>query len=209
MTSVFFSFLGPLFLGIILDAYGPRTCSVISLLLVTIGSALFAISNVPNFPMFVPAASLIAFGGPGVQSAIVHISNLFPGHKALVTAFITGSFQLSFIIFFVFDQLWHFGQLDYQMLFMGYGAMSACSMFVSAILWPDEPYSSEDYENLLSLDGMEMDVEGGDRERSGSGNRILLHVSESYYSIPISIQFIVRSLHKYLPPFFLQFFLTE
>ena len=144
VTASFFSFLGPLLLGAILDSYGPRVCSVTSMLFISCGCILFAVSNVPNFPMFIPALSMIAFGGPGVQSAIVHLCNLFPGKKGTATAFITGSFQLSFIIFLVFDQLWHFYKYDYQTLFMGYGVVSLCNTILSLLFWPDEPYTYEE-----------------------------------------------------------------
>jgi MFS family permease len=144
VTASFFSFLGPLLLGAILDSYGPRVCSVISMSFICCGCVLFALSNVPNFPMFIPALSMIAFGGPGVQSAIVHLCNLFPGNKGTATAFITGSFQLSFVIFLIFDQLWHFFEYDYQMLFMGYGFICLCNTLLSLCFWPDEPYTYEE-----------------------------------------------------------------
>jgi nitrate/nitrite transporter NarK len=76
-------------LGLVLDAYGPRVCSALSILLVTVGFILFASSS-PSFPAFLPAIVLIAFGGPGVQSSIIHLSNLYPGAKATVTSVITG-----------------------------------------------------------------------------------------------------------------------
>ena len=144
VTASFFSFLGPLLLGAILDSYGPRVCSVISMMFISIGCFLFAVSNVPNFPMFIPALSMIAFGGPGVQSAILHLCNLFPSSKGTATAFITGSFQLSFIVFLAFDQLWHFYKIDYQSLFVGYGTVCLCNMFLSLCIWPDEPYTYEE-----------------------------------------------------------------
>jgi MFS family permease len=144
VTASFFNFLGPLLLGAILDSYGPRVCSVISMFFISLGCILFAVSNVPNFPMFIPALSMVAFGGPGVQSAIVHLCNLFPGNKGTATAVITGSFQLSFIIFLIFDQLWHFYKYDYQMLFMGYAVVCLGNMLLSLLLWPDEPYTYEE-----------------------------------------------------------------
>lgn len=106
VISSFFATLGPMVLGIVLDTYGPRVCSIVSILIVVVGSATFGSSNLETSPMFIPAMCLIAFGGPGVQSAIIHLSNLFPEWKASTTAIITGSFQLSFFMFYIFDQLW-------------------------------------------------------------------------------------------------------
>ena len=74
-TSI--NFTAPLLLGVLLDAYGPRICSALSILLVASGFVLFAASS-PAFPTHLPAVILIAFGGPGVQSSIIHLSNLYP-----------------------------------------------------------------------------------------------------------------------------------
>jgi predicted MFS family arabinose efflux permease len=86
-TSI--NFTAPLLLGILLDAYGPRVCSALSVGLVTAGFLLFSMSS-EQFPAFLPAITLIAFGGPGVQSSIIHLSNLYPNQKATVTSIITG-----------------------------------------------------------------------------------------------------------------------
>lgn len=148
----FFNFLGPLILGLVLDHYGPRVCSLVSIALVGLGSLLFSVSDSENFPLFVPAMCLIAFGGPGAQSSIIHLSNLFPTWKATATAFITGSFQLSFVIFLIFDQLWFHKQFTYTQLFMGYCGLCAVNAVVSMVMWPDQPYS---YEEVVEVDHIE------------------------------------------------------
>jgi len=84
---------------------------------------------------------LLAFGGHGVQSSIVHLRNLFPGNKAVATAAVTMSFQLSFIVFYAFDQLWFNFGVDYQSLFLGYGLLALFNVVLSLTLWPDEPYT--------------------------------------------------------------------
>lgn len=79
----------------------------------------------------------------GTQNAIIHLSNLFPDWKATATAFITGSFQLSFIVFLLFDQLWLFMDLSYSTLFLGYCIICLINIIISLFLWPDKPYSFE------------------------------------------------------------------
>ena len=86
-TSI--NFTAPLLLGALLDAYGPRVCSVLSLALVTAGFVLFSFSS-PERHLALPSIVLIAFGGPGVQSSIIHLSNLYPTSKATITSIITG-----------------------------------------------------------------------------------------------------------------------
>ena len=140
VASLFFSTLGPLFLGVVLDMYGPRVCSALSFFIIAVGAIAFALSNLPNLPLFAPAMCLLAFGGHGVQSSIVHLRNLFPGNKAAATAAVTMSFQLSFIVFYAFDQLWFNFGVDYQSLFLGYGLLALFNVVLSLTLWPDEPY---------------------------------------------------------------------
>jgi MFS family permease len=144
VCASFFNFLGPLLLGIVLDKYGPRVCSVLSILLVAIGFFLFAMSDVDSMPFFIPAICLIAFGGPGCQNAIIHLSNLFPKWKASATAVITGSFQLSFSVFYFFNILFKQSHVSYQTLFFGYSIVCLLNGLVSMFFWPDEPYSFEE-----------------------------------------------------------------
>lgn len=143
VIAISVSLLGPLVLGVVLDYYGPRICSLISIAIIICGCILFGYSDIDSFPYFLPAICLIAFGGPGVQSSIIHLSNLFPSWKATATALITGSFQLSFIIFFIFDQLWAIEKIAYQKLFFSYCGVCIINAIISLLLWPDVPYSYE------------------------------------------------------------------
>jgi MFS family permease len=180
VMSSFFNFLGPLGLGVILDLYGPRACSVASSLCVVLGSAMFGISS-GKVPLFIPGMCLIgtydamihgwcnyststqcfcsmcthlsfmhtlvhscihaAFGGPGVQSAVIHLSNLFPDWKGFTTAIITGAFQLSFFVFYFFDKLWRYSHWDYQALFLWYALLASVNIVIALVMWPDKPYS--------------------------------------------------------------------
>jgi MFS family permease len=91
-------------------------------------------------PYFIPAMCLVAFGGPGAQNAIIHLSNLFPYMKATATAIITGSFQLSFIIFFIFDYLWQ-RSWDYRSIFLTYSIFCMFNIVLSALVWPDKAFN--------------------------------------------------------------------
>lgn len=146
VVASFCNFLGPLILGFVLDSYGPRACSVLSVLLIGIGSTIFAVSDRDTMPMFIPGMCLIAFGGPGAQNAIIHLSNLFPEWKAMTTSFIVGAFQLSFIVFLIFDQLWSKWNYSYTTLFTGYAVICLINLGISLLLWPDKPYHMEDIE---------------------------------------------------------------
>ena len=77
VVASFFNFLGPLILGIILDLYGPRICSVVSIAFIATGCGIFGLSSQSELPLFVPGMCLIAFGGPGMMiyrlAVIIHM----------------------------------------------------------------------------------------------------------------------------------------
>jgi len=142
----------PFFLGVVLDRWGPRACSIASIAFSAAGFYLFGMAKglaegsssrfLPSTEsLFTLAVVLIGFGGPGVQNAIIHLANLFPANKGLVTALITGCFQLSFCIFFIFDQLWFFGGVHYEHMFVVFAGLCGLCLVASVLLWPDEPFT--------------------------------------------------------------------
>ena len=148
-AAVFSSCMGPLFLGVILDYYGPRVCSLVSIIFIAAGFLVFSCSNA-NFNFFTLGMCLISFGGPGVQNSVIHLSNLFPTHKATMTALITGSFQLSFIVFYLFDVLWARAGWTFSELFRMYSVVMVINFIITFLFWPDKPLSfDEQMEALL------------------------------------------------------------
>lgn len=152
VVASFFSCLGPLVMGVALDNCGPRVCSILSISLIGIGCLGFGVSN-DSYPLFIPAMCLIAIGGPGVLNATIHLSNLFPTLRSTTTAIITGSFQFSFLVFFVFDELWVEWHLNYTVLFGSYFVVCVVNCIISTIIWPDQPYTVEEVEMELIRTG--------------------------------------------------------
>ena len=74
------------------NRYGPRACSCVSMGCVTAGFLVFGASS--HDMGYMIGLSLISFGGPGVQNAIIHLSNLFPASKSTIISIITGCFQV-------------------------------------------------------------------------------------------------------------------
>jgi hypothetical protein len=140
---------------------------------------MFGISDKDSGSYFLPALCLIAFGGPGAQSAIIHLSNLFPSWKATTTAIITGSFQLSFIIFLIFDQLWAFENVSYHSLFLGYLVVCFLNALISLFFWPDSPYTFDEQVHIIE------EEQGIDEEVRPSRSRLFLffHPFNSFRSL--------------------------
>jgi hypothetical protein len=144
-TTVMFSYassvsmVSSLVLGFLLDAYGPRVCSMVSSFIVALGCQVFASSH--EFTGFAFGTCLIALGGPGVTSSIIHISNLFPNNENLAMSSLTGSIVISFSVYAVFDILWQkYEGITFRTLFGSYVLVVAASAAMAFWLYPDESY---------------------------------------------------------------------
>jgi MFS family permease len=76
------NYISPLGLGVMLDKYGPRVCSTFANTIVAIGCLIFALAT--QLSTFAVGVSFIAFGGPGVQTSLMHLGNLFPSRRFFV-----------------------------------------------------------------------------------------------------------------------------
>lgn len=56
-----------------------------------------------DFDAFLYGYALIAFGGPGVHISFIHLSNLYPHHKATVISIFNGIFSMSGLTFLGFQ----------------------------------------------------------------------------------------------------------
>ena len=155
--------MASLFLGPLLDAYGPRTCLTVSHLLVVLGCGGFALSH--YLWQFSLSVVLIAFGGPGIGLGIIHNANLFPGNQFLAVSCLAGSITLSFTMLAVLEVLWENYHISFRGLFGGYSGIVALSMLATLLVSPDEPYEGE----------IEDDSESnGSDETSGNGDTFFL-----------------------------------
>jgi MFS family permease len=131
------------FLGIVLDLFGPRICSLVSCTTITAGCALLASSH--DFLQLSIGFCVLSFGGPGICSSIIHIANLFPDTKNLVISCLSGSIALSFSILSVFDYLWQtYDFATFHSLFGYYALVAGALTLGSFLMYPDETYKEED-----------------------------------------------------------------
>jgi MFS family permease len=133
-------------LGPFLDRAGPRACSVVSHAIVAAGLLLCAFTS-SALDLFFVGFVLVGLGGPGVQMACFHISNLFGSSKSTATAFISGSFQLGFSVFLFFSLL-HTEGASVRALFIGYASVVLVQLLAGLLIWPDRAFAMGD-----SVDG--------------------------------------------------------
>jgi MFS family permease len=88
--------------------------------------------------------NLMAFGGPGIQSAVIHLANLFPEDKFMAMSAMSGSVSLSFAILPLFDLLWERHSIGFRIMFRFYFIVVALSALAAHVLWPNEPFVSDE-----------------------------------------------------------------
>ncbi|CAB9513172.1 Major Facilitator Superfamily [Seminavis robusta] len=134
------NYIAPLFLGLVLDYYGPRACSFLSNAIVAAGLAIFSMAS--SFPIYALGICLVAFGGPSVQQCLLHIGNMFAERRFFVMGMVAESITLSFAVFPLMDIAWENlpDGKGFRILFAGLSALVVVSAICSLLLWPDAPY---------------------------------------------------------------------
>lgn len=136
--------LGSLAAGFLLDYFGPRKCSVISLLGVSGGMLLLALSSSYN-QYLLPGITLIGFFGSGVQIALFHLSNIFDENATTVMSLIAGAFNLSFLVFLCFRAFNDAMGISLFAICVCYTALLLVLASLSAMFWPDSPLEGNDH----------------------------------------------------------------
>ena len=142
------SMLATLFLGPLLDAFGPRVCLLVAQTLVLLGCAGF--SQARHFWEFIVAVLLMSFGGPGMGISIIHVANLFPKNQFLAVSCLAGSVTISFSVFAVLGSIWETYDVGFRTLFGGYCCLILASMVATLLVSPDDPYELEEDEEELN-----------------------------------------------------------
>jgi MFS family permease len=137
------NYISPLFLGMLLDHRGPRTCSAVSNALVAAGCFVFA--SAESFSGFSLGLCGMAFGGPGVQTSLMHLGGLFPARQFFVMGILGESITLSFAIFPLLDVIWEGlpEASSFRATFYVLAVLVSASALCSVVFWPDAPYGSE------------------------------------------------------------------
>lgn len=130
--------------GTILDQYGPRVCGLISVIFVTLGCLFFAFASQLPFDGYVPAYFCLALGGPFLFISSFHLSNAFPQYSGLILALLTGAFDTSSAVFFVYRLIYQAsdGKIGLKKFFLFYLIIPALILLIELCLMPADSYKT-------------------------------------------------------------------
>ena len=130
--------------GTVLDKYGPRVSSIVGIMLLAIGSLLFAFAAKLPFDAYIPGYFFLALGGPFVFISSFQLSNTFPRHSGLILALLTGAFDSSSAIFLFYRLIYTAtgGSFTPQKLFAVYLVVPLFIFIVQLLIMPSQSYKT-------------------------------------------------------------------
>ncbi|SCW01743.1 LAFE_0E06282g1_1 [Lachancea fermentati] len=162
-----------LFVGWILDSYGPRVCGFIGSGFLTLGAlSLGWSSNISLFDPYIVGYVLLAIGGPFVFISCFQLANSFPKRSGTVLAIITGAFDTSSALFFFYRvayQNWK-PDLTLKKFFNFYLVVPLFIFLCQLFIMPKESYKTLGAVQKLEVEGLD---ENGNLPEGEDGSRII------------------------------------
>ena len=133
--------LSALFVGSLLDRYGPKLCGFISCVVLFLGALSMALESSLPIDGYALGFFLLALGGTFSFVPSFHLSNAFPQFQGLILALITGAFDASAAIFLAFRILYQSGA-SLRQLFLIYLVVPILILFANLLLLPSQSYET-------------------------------------------------------------------
>ncbi|KCV68115.1 hypothetical protein H696_05371 [Fonticula alba] len=152
--------------GFILDRYGPRLSLMISSVCIAVALVLFsASSSNPAFDMYHFSSFLLAVGGTFATIPLMGICNAFPKRSGLIISCFSGAFDISALIFLIFQLLYQHANVAISDLFLGYLIVPAIMVVFYGTQMPDSTFKASQLppDTLKSL---EAELESDDHDSS-------------------------------------------
>jgi MFS family permease len=128
--------------GTLVDRFGPRRVILVSLALMTLGTALVSQVTAPwQFIVLYGVVIAVGFTGSGILPVSVHVSRWFPAERGFVTAVAASGFSLGHL---AFTQVaaWAAALVGWRQTYLWLAAVVAGSLGVLTTVLRDAPGSS-------------------------------------------------------------------
>ncbi len=134
--------LSALFVGSLLDHYGPKLCGLISCVILFLGSLSMALESSLPIDGYALGFLLLALGGTFSFVPSFHLSNAFPQFQGLILALITGAFDASAAVFLVFRLLYQSGRVSIRQFFIIYLLIPIFILLANLFLLPSQSFET-------------------------------------------------------------------
>lgn len=163
-----------LIVGHILDTYGPHVAGFLGGLFAGIGMVILAFAPWFSqfFDGFIVGYMILALGGPFVFISSFHLSNAFPQYTGSILALLTGAFDSSSIVFFVYQVLYKQTGLTPHKFFLLFTSIPVVIIISQLTIMPKQSYKT--FGELVQQKDetvAEMDM-SDDESRSANSSRI-------------------------------------
>ncbi|RPA87795.1 MFS general substrate transporter [Ascobolus immersus RN42] len=133
-----------LLVGTILDTFGPHVAGFLGGLFSGLGMLVLAFA--PFFHQYMDAYivgyMILALGGPFVFISSFHLSNAFPAYSGSILALLTGAFDSSSIVFFVYQVLYKQTGLTPHKFFLLFLTVPAVIIIAQLTIMPNSSYKT-------------------------------------------------------------------
>ena len=180
------------FVGLVLDAYGPRVASAGAALLVFIGYICMIIGPASDSELLIMSFGmfLVGFGG-GSQLSVQSVCKLFPRNSSAVLGLLSAAFQVSSSGWLFFRLIYESG-VSYTTMCAVFASIAFVFVIISVLLWPKAAFEGPGKERS----GEKKQREISFKIQAKSKEYLMLLI---FFSIHIlGVQFFVGSLNDQL-----------
>jgi len=129
--------------GMVLDRYGPKAASIAGCIFMIVGTSLTGAANYVPFDAWLLGYLFLALGGTFIFVPSFHLSNAFPNQAGTVLALITGAFDASAFILFVFRLLYdRVTALTVSNFFAFYTIVPVLILIAQMTMMPNKTYNT-------------------------------------------------------------------
>ncbi|KAF1994549.1 MFS general substrate transporter [Amniculicola lignicola CBS 123094] len=134
-----------LFVGTLLDRYGPRLCFLIGCFFLSVGSVLMSLAfHVAEFDGYAVANFFLALGGTFIFLPSFQIANAFPKYAGTIVALVTGAFDASAAVFLFYRLAYEAsdGKFTPKVFFLAYLIVPFLILVAQLTFLPTDSYKN-------------------------------------------------------------------
>jgi MFS family permease len=129
--------------GMVLDRYGPKAASIAGCIFMFCGTILIGVATYAPFDAWLLGYLFLALGGTFIFVPSFHLSNAFPNQAGTVLALITGAFDASAFVLFIFRILYaSIPAITISNFFAIYTVVPIIILIAQLTIMPSKPYNS-------------------------------------------------------------------